>query len=60
MAVYEELSGLKEPKAMDLYGLLGLTPGALSAQEIRSAYRRSALQAHPDKGGSEVLDGFNC
>ena len=37
----------------DLYGLLGLSPGPLGPSEIRSAYRRSALQAHPDKGGSE-------
>lgn len=38
----------------DLYGLLGLSPAeSLGPADIRSAYRRSALQAHPDKGGSE-------
>eukprot|EP00435_Cladocopium_sp_Y103_P041997 s2729_g11.t1 len=38
----------------DLYGLLGLSPSvSLGPADIRSAYRRSALQAHPDKGGSE-------
>ncbi|CAJ1423255.1 unnamed protein product [Effrenium voratum] len=40
---------------MELYALLGLTGGAHTDAEIRSAYRRSALQAHPDKGGSEEL-----
>ncbi|CAK9043877.1 unnamed protein product [Durusdinium trenchii] len=38
----------------DLYALLGLSPkAAVGASDLRSAYRRSALQAHPDKGGSE-------
>lgn len=35
----------------DLYEELRLQPTA-SASEIRSAYRRAALRAHPDKGGS--------
>eukprot|EP00438_Fugacium_kawagutii_P034159 Skav226367 [mRNA] locus=scaffold290:88108:98774:+ [translate_table: standard] len=38
----------------DLYGILGLSSSdPLGPADIRSAYRRSALQAHPDKGGSE-------
>ena len=36
----------------DLYELLGIQRDALE-QEIRSSYRRRALQVHPDKGGSE-------
>lgn len=35
----------------DLYAVLNVTPGA-DAAEIRTAYRRAALLAHPDKGGS--------
>ncbi len=35
----------------DLYAILGLVPTA-SAEEIRAAYRRKALQAHPDVMGS--------
>ncbi|OLP88926.1 Chaperone protein DnaJ 2 [Symbiodinium microadriaticum] len=38
----------------DLYELLGIQRDALE-QEIRSSYRRRALQVHPDKGGSEDL-----
>lgn len=35
---------------MELYALLGLTGDAHTDAEIRSAYRRSALQAMGDKG----------
>jgi curved DNA-binding protein CbpA len=37
----------------NLYADLGLQPSA-SLAEIRTAYRRAALLAHPDKGGSTV------
>lgn len=37
----------------NLYAELRLQPSA-SASEIRSAYRRAALSAHPDKGGNAV------
>eukprot|EP00746_Dinoflagellata_sp_MGD_P125553 gnl/MRDRNA2_/MRDRNA2_60322_c0_seq1.p1 gnl/MRDRNA2_/MRDRNA2_60322_c0~~gnl/MRDRNA2_/MRDRNA2_60322_c0_seq1.p1 ORF type:complete len:547 (+),score=123.24 gnl/MRDRNA2_/MRDRNA2_60322_c0_seq1:294-1934(+) len=36
----------------DFYAVLNISPVAPSA-EIASAYRRAALLAHPDKGGSE-------
>jgi curved DNA-binding protein CbpA len=39
------------PVDKDLYALLGVKSGA-SMMEIRAAYRRVALKAHPDKGGS--------
>jgi curved DNA-binding protein CbpA len=35
---------------IDYYEVLGLTQSA-SAEEIKSAYRRLAIQHHPDKGG---------
>lgn len=35
---------------MDFYAILGVASSA-SASEIRAAYRRRALQTHPDKGG---------
>ncbi|CAE8651765.1 unnamed protein product, partial [Polarella glacialis] len=39
----------------DLYELLGLRRDDqnLGAEEFRSAYKRSACRAHPDKGGSQ-------
>jgi len=39
---------------LDLYKLLGITTNA-SQDEIKKAYRKAALSAHPDKGGSEEL-----
>ena len=37
---------------MSLYRVLGLAPAA-SKEEVRAAYKRQALAAHPDKGGSK-------
>ena len=37
---------------MSLYRVLGLDPAA-SKDEVRAAYKRQALAAHPDKGGSK-------
>merc|ERR1719401_2666756 len=39
--------------AVDHYAVLNVNHSA-EAHEIRSAYRRAALSAHPDKGGSTV------
>lgn len=49
--------------AVDHYALLNVDP-SVDALEIRSAYRRAALTAHPDKGGSTeafnlVAEAFN-
>lgn len=41
----------------DLYAELGLEPAAGTA-DIRTAFRRAALAAHPDKGGSD--EGFHA
>ncbi len=38
----------------DLYDRLGVPPTA-SAEEIRRAYRREAVRAHPDTGGADVV-----
>lgn len=40
------------PRGIDLYALLCLHPAADDA-EVRSAYRRAALSAHPDRGGTK-------
>lgn len=37
----------------DCYKLLGVAPGA-GPQEIRKAYHRASLRAHPDRGGSHA------
>ena len=37
---------------MSLYRILGLGP-AVCKEEVRAAYKRQALVAHPDKGGSK-------
>lgn len=39
---------------IDLYQLLDVTTSA-SQEEIKKAYRKKALHAHPDKGGSDEL-----
>lgn len=43
-------------QTVDLYAVLGISVSAGDA-EIRSAYRRASLRAHPDKGGS--VDQFH-
>ncbi|CZS95584.1 related to pre-mRNA-splicing factor cwc23 [Rhynchosporium agropyri] len=38
---------------VDFYALLGLTLTAPSSSELRRAYRKTALQYHPDKAGKD-------
>ncbi|QSZ37401.1 hypothetical protein DSL72_009499 [Monilinia vaccinii-corymbosi] len=36
---------------VDFYSLLGITPESFTAEELRRAYRKTALRYHPDKLG---------
>ena len=44
---------LTDPLAANL-GIVGVAPGTRNVGAIRSAYHRTALQVHPDKGGTAV------
>ncbi|EJD42377.1 hypothetical protein AURDEDRAFT_115037 [Auricularia subglabra TFB-10046 SS5] len=44
---------LKQSKAKDYYKVLGVSRDA-DQKTIKKAYRRAAMTAHPDKGGSEA------
>ena len=44
----------RAPKVAAHWQLLGLTPRA-TIEEIKGAYRRMAMQRHPDRGGSSEL-----
>ena len=39
---------------MDYYQILGINKSA-SAEEIKSAYKKKAMQHHPDKGVTQIL-----
>ncbi|KAJ3331526.1 hypothetical protein HDU76_002941 [Blyttiomyces sp. JEL0837] len=55
----EQVDGIKRIKAVkakgDLYGILGLEKGCSDA-DIKKAYRKLALQFHPDKCGAPGTD----
>ncbi|KAK9863220.1 hypothetical protein WJX84_011390 [Apatococcus fuscideae] len=48
----------KQPDKLDLYGLLGLNAERWTAtdNEIKLAYRKTALEHHPDKKGAATAD----
>ena len=41
------------PRSMEVYTLLGLQDWTVTREEIRAAYRRAALEQHPDHANNE-------
>jgi len=48
---------MRAPPAVDLYEVLGVSPAATTA-ELRRAYRRLALEHHPDRAGPQSAPRF--
>jgi DnaJ-class molecular chaperone len=48
---------MRAPPTVDLYEVLGVSPAATTA-ELRRAYRRLALEHHPDRAGSASAPRF--
>src|SRR6187549_3628545 len=48
---------MRAPPTVDLYEVLGVSPAATTA-ELRRAYRRLALEHHPDRAGPQSAPRF--
>jgi molecular chaperone DnaJ len=51
------MATVKSASAANPYAVLGLEPGA-SVADVKRAYRRLAMDAHPDRAGSGGLQRF--